>query len=114
MRHLIRPLARRTALAALLVTIALGLVPTAFGDGWARDRADVVAVQGLDPAIRTAIAAHSAVPAPVASTLPSASASDDGFAWSAAALGLAAGIAAMCAVLACISLRRHYGRLLNA
>ena len=31
MRHLIRPLARRTAIAAVLGTIALALVPTAFG-----------------------------------------------------------------------------------
>ena len=49
MRHPIRLLARRTAVAAVFVTIALALVPTAFGDGWARDHADAVAVQGLDP-----------------------------------------------------------------
>ena len=36
------------------------------------------------------------------------------FAWGAAALGLAAGIAAMCALLACVSLVRHDGRLRNA
>ena len=55
MRHPTRLLARRTAIAAVLVTIALALVPTAFGDGWARDHADAVAVQGLDPGIWTAI-----------------------------------------------------------
>ena len=114
MRHLIRPLARRTVFAALLVTIALALVPTAFADDWARDRADAVAMQGLDPAIRTAIAANSTMPAAVTSTLPRVSASDDGFAWGAAGLGLATGIAAMCAVLACVSLARHDGRLRNA
>ena len=110
----IRPLARRAAFAAVLVTIALALVPTALGDGWARDRADAIAVQGLDPAIRTAIAAHSTVPAPATSTLPRVVPSDDGFAWGAAALGLATGVAAMCAVLACVSLMRHDGRLRNA
>jgi hypothetical protein len=114
MRHLIRPLARRTVIAALLVTIALALVPTALGDDWARAREERVAVQGLDPAIRAAIAARSAVPAPATATLPRVSPSDDGFAWGAAALGLATGIAAMCAVLACVSLVRSDGRLRNA
>jgi len=55
MGHPIRPLTYRTAVAAVLVTIALALVPTAFGDGWARDHADAVALQGLDPGIRTAV-----------------------------------------------------------
>jgi hypothetical protein len=114
MRHPIRPLARRTALVAVLVTVALGLVPTAFGDGWARDRAEAVTVQGLDPAISTAIAARSTARTPVAATLPRVSPSDDGFAWGAAGLGLATGIAAVCLVLACVSLVRHDGRLRNA
>jgi hypothetical protein len=133
---------------AALATVALALVPTAFGDGWARDRADAVAMQsldpalrtaiaarsaalalgvdgshggvktgvaeGLDPAVRAAIAARSAAPAPVSETLPRVSPPDDGFAWGAAALGLATGIAAMCALLACVSLVRHDGRLRNA
>jgi hypothetical protein len=150
MRHLIRPLARRMALVAVFATVALALVlvPTAFGDGWARDRADAIAMQGLDPAISTAIAARSAAaasvastvpfvlpsddaqgldpaistaiaarsaaPAPVAATPPRVSPSDDGFAWGAAALGLATGIATLCAVLVCVSLFRHDGRLRNA
>ena len=114
MRHLIRPLVRRMAVAAVLGTLALALVPTAFGDPWARDHADAVAIQGLDPAIRTAIAARSTVPAPVAAAIPRLSPSDDGFAWSAAALGLVTGIAAMCAVLVCVSLVRHDGRLRHA
>jgi hypothetical protein len=114
MRHPIRPLARRTTLAALLVAISLALVPTALGDEWARDRAGAVATQGLDPAIRTAVAARSAVSAPVSTTLPRISSSDDGFAWGAAALNLATGIAAMCALLGCVSLLRHDGRLRNA
>ena len=62
MRHPIRFLARRTAVAAVLVTIALALVPTAFGDSWARDHADAVAIQALDPAIRTAITARRRFP----------------------------------------------------
>jgi hypothetical protein len=114
MRHLIRPLARRTAIAAVLVTIALALVPTAFGDPWGRDHADAVAIQALDPAIRTAIAARSTVSAPVAAAIPRLSPADDGFAWGAATLGLVTGIAAMCAVLVCVSLVRHDGRLRHA
>lgn len=114
MRHLIQPFVRRTAGAALLVTIALTLVPTAFADGWARDRAEAVAVQELDPAIRAAIAAHTKLPAPAASTLPRVPPSDEGFAWGAAGLGLATGIVAICGVLACVSLIRHDGRLRNA
>jgi hypothetical protein len=122
MRHLTRPLARRTAIAAVLVTIALALVPTAFGDPWGRDHADAVAREGLDPAIRTAIAARSTVPitarstvpASVAATIPRLSPADDGFAWGAATLGLVTGIAAMCAVLVCVSLVRHDGRLRHA
>ena len=118
MRHLIRPLARRTAVAAVLATIALALVPTAFGDSWARDHADAVAIQGLDPGIRTAIRMAndywSTAPAPVAATIPRPSPSDDGFAWWTATLGLVTGIAAMCAVLVCVSLVRHDGRLRHA
>jgi hypothetical protein len=114
MRQLIRPLARRTVIAAVLVTIALALVPTAFGDPWGRDHADVVAMQGLDQGIWTAILARSTVPAPVASAIPRHSPAHDGFAWEAAALGLVTGIAAMCAVLVCVSLVRHDGRLRHA
>ena len=114
MGHPIRPLTYRTAVAAVLVAIALALVPTAFGDAWARDNADVVATQGLDTAIRTAIAARARVSTPVAATTARLAPSDDGFAWGAAALGLATGIAAMCAVLVCVSLVRHDGRLRHA
>ena len=49
MRHPIRPLARRTAIAAVLCTLALALVPTAFGDPWGRDHSDAVARQALRP-----------------------------------------------------------------
>jgi len=110
----ISSLAHRTVLAALVVAIALALVPTAFGDGWGRDRTDAIAMQGLDPAIKTAIAARSEARAPVAATAPRISASDDGFAWEAAAVGLATGIGAMCALILCVSLVRHDGRLRNA
>ena len=89
MRHPVPPLARRTAIAAVLCTLALALVPTAFGDPWGSDHAGSVARQALDPAIRAAIAARSTVPitarstvpAPVASTIPRLSLADDGFAW---------------------------------
>lgn len=122
MRHPVPPLARRTAIAAVLVTLALALVPTAFADPWGRDHADAVARQALDPAIRTAIAARSTVPitarstvpTPAASTIPRLSPADGGFAWGAATLGLVTGIAAMCAVFVCVSLVRHDGRLRHA
>ena len=103
MGHPIRPLAYRTAAAAVLVTIALARAPTA-----------LVAIQRLDPGIRTAIAARTPVSTPVAATTPRLSPSDEGFAWTAAALGLGAGIAAMCAVLVCVSLVRHDGPLRHA
>ncbi len=137
MRHLVRLPARRIACAAFLVTFALGLVPTALADDWAGDRADAVAIRALDPVIRTAIAAHSASPGTVAmegvdpairaavavhatapaegtAASPFVSPAGDRFAWGAAALGLGAGIAAMCVVLVCVSLLRHGGRLRNA
>jgi hypothetical protein len=110
----IRPLAYRTAVAAVLVTIALALVPTAFGDAWARDNADVVATEGLDTAIRTAIAARAPVSTPVAATTARLAPSDETFAWGAAALGLGAGIAAMCALFVCVTLVRHDGPLRHA
>jgi hypothetical protein len=114
MRHLIRPLARRTAIAGVLVALALTLVPAAFGDGWARDRADAAAMQGLDQGIRTAIVARSTAPVSVAFTVPRLSPSDEGFAWGAATLGLVTGILGVCAVFVCVSLVRHHGRLRHA
>ena len=57
MRHPVRFLVRRTVIAAVLCTLALALVPTAFGDPWGRDHADAVASAaraddwGVDPAI---------------------------------------------------------------
>lgn len=65
----------------------------------------------LDPAIRTAIVAHAASAATTTSVVTPASAGDDGFAWSAAALGLGAGIAGMCTLLGCVTLVRSHGRL---
>ena len=117
MRHPIRLLARRTAVAAVLVTIALALVPTAFGDGWARDHADAVAVQGLDPGIRTAIRTAndywSKAPRGRRDD-PASLAVRRRLRLVAAALGLVTGIAAMGAVLVCVSLVRHDGRLRHA
>jgi hypothetical protein len=75
-------------------------------------------VAKLDPAIRTAIAAR-AIEAPV--TPPVAKpvaepilASDDGFAWGAAALGLGFGVVGMSLVFGCVTLVRHDGRLRSA
>ena len=122
MRHPIRLFDRRTVIAAVLVTVALALVPTAFGDPWGRDHADAVAIQalpddwGVDPAIRAAINAHSA--ARSAATSPSSavvtSVPDQGFAWSDAFVGAAVGVAVMCVALGCVTLLRHDGRLRSA
>ena len=103
------------AVVALVATLALPVAPTALGDDWARDHAAVAAVQELDPAIRTAVAARGTpvvpvIPAAVAS-IPSAG---EGFAWGAAALGLGAGIVATCALLGCVTLVRSDGRLRSA
>ena len=118
MRHPVRPLARRTAIAAVLCTLALALVPTAFGDPWGRDHADAVARQALDPAIRTAIAARSTAirRIPRRSPRPSRVSRRPTTASLGArlTLGLVTGIAAMCAVLVCVSLVRHDGRLRHA
>jgi hypothetical protein len=69
----------------------------------------------LDPAIRFAIAARATDPTPVpARVAEPIAAPDNGFAWSAAALGLALGALGMCLVLGCVTLIRHDGRLRNA
>jgi hypothetical protein len=108
-------LARVVATAGAVATLALGLASSALGDDWARDRASALVVQEpLDPAIRTAIAARgSDVPAPSA-VVASVAASDDGFAWGAAAIGLGVGIAAMCLLIGCVTLVRNDGRLRSA
>jgi hypothetical protein len=100
------------ALVAMLA-LALGLAPTAFGDDWARDRAAATAVQELDPAIRIAMVGAAAA-APTTSIVATAPDGDDGFAWGAAALGLGAGVIAMCALLGCVTLVRSHGRLRSA
>ena len=98
----------------VLTTASLGTASAAFGDAWGHD--DVVAqrVQQLDPAIRTAIAARTVVPVPVATAEVSAPAPDEGFAWGAAALGAAAGALALATLLGCVTLVRHDGRLRSA
>ena len=100
-------------IAALVTTFTLALAPAAFGDDWARDSAATAAAQELDPAIRTAIvvartAAVPVTPPVVASTSVTGG---DEFAWGAAALGLGAGVAAMCVLLGCVTLVRSNGRL---
>ena len=82
----------------------------------ARERAMLAgspsASDALDPAIRTAMLAHASavsVATPTASAAPQTAA--DEFAWGAAALGLGAGVAAMCVLLGCVTLVRSHGRL---
>jgi hypothetical protein len=112
-----RRLTARAAFAALVATLALAPAPTALGDDWARDRAAAAAaVQELDPAIRTAIAARASTATdPTASeVVPTVPSAGDGFAWGAAALGLGVGIAAACVLLGCVTLVRNDGRLRSA
>jgi hypothetical protein len=99
---------------AVLATASLGTASAAFGDAWGQDDAVARQVQQLDPAIRTAIAAHSVVPVPVAAVDVAAPVADAGFAWGAAALGAAAGALALAALLACVTLVRHDARLRSA
>ena len=107
-------LARRAALA-LAMLIAITAVPLASADDWGRDRAALAAQQGLDPAIRTAIAARTGeLPFAAAVDDHIAVVSDDGFAWGAAGLGALVGIAVSCALLACVNVVRHDGRLRSA
>jgi hypothetical protein len=111
--HGSRRFARLMASAALVVTLALCVAPVALGDDWARDRAAAQTVAQLDPAIRTALVAHSAEPvAPIPVT--SAPTADDEFAWGAAAIGVAVGMAGMCLVLGCVTLVRHHASLRSA
>lgn len=115
MQHPLRRSSRLAAFAALVATLALGVAPAASGDDWARDRVATDVVQGLDPAIRTAIAARAAEPTRTVASPPlvaSASATGgDEFAWGAALVGLGAGIAAMSLLLGCVTLVRSHGRL---
>ena len=70
------------------------------------------AVSALDPAIRTAMVAHASAAATTGPDVPRvADLRTDAFAWGAAALGLAAGVAAMCVLLGCVTLVRSHGRL---
>jgi len=79
----------------------------------ARERAMVVRSDpaDLDPAIRTAIAARTAEASAPPTVGVSRPAAGHEFAWGAAALGLGAGIAAMCVLLGCVTLVRSHGRL---
>ena len=61
-----------------LATASLGTASAAFGDAWGQDDAVARQVQQLDPAIRTAIAAHTVVPVPVAAVEVSAPGADAG------------------------------------
>lgn len=106
-----------TAVLALVATLALGIAPTALADDGARERLMAArAIEELDPAIRAAMIARTATTEtpPPASVVVPAPVVDDGFAWKAAALGLAAGVGAMCVLLGCVTLVRHDGRLRSA
>jgi hypothetical protein len=106
-------LGRILVTAALALAVAVGLPSVARADDWGRDQGATQALASLDPAIRTAIAARHFEGTPPAATVV-VPAGVDGFAWGAAALGVGVGVAAMCAVFACVTLVRHDGRLRNA
>jgi hypothetical protein len=114
MHHSLHGLTRVTAIVVLVATVALGVASAALGDDWARDRASAPVVQELDPAIGTAIAARTADAPSTPVGVVSEPVVDDGFAWRAAALGLAAGVVGMSILLGCVTLVRHDGRLRNA
>jgi hypothetical protein len=108
----------RRYLAVALTTVvlaaaSLGTASAAFGDAWGRDDATARQVQ-LDPAIRTAIAARTVTPVPVAGVEVTAPATNSGFAWGAAALGAAVGALGIATLLGCVTLMRHDGRLRSA
>jgi hypothetical protein len=107
---------RIAATFAVLAALAVCVAPAALADDWGRDRAQVAALEQLDPAIRTAIAAQSSAPSAVVPQTTSFDAPSpaDGFAWGAAALGLLVGIGAVCIALACVTLLRHHDRLRSA
>jgi hypothetical protein len=110
---------RHLGLLAVVVALAaasLSLAPTSFGDTWGQDHAAAGRLHDLDPAIRTAIAAQAAVPAPVPASAVelTTAAAEPGFAWDDAAVGAVVGALALAALLACVTLVRHDGRLRNA
>ena len=98
----------------VLTTASLGTASAALSDAWGHDDAVAQRVQQLDPAIRTAIAARTVVPMPVAAVEVAAPTTGAGFAWRAAALGAAAGALALATLLGCVTLVRHDGRLRSA
>ena len=110
-------LPRLTTALALFAALAVAVAPAALADDWGRDRAQVAALDELDPAIRTAITVHASSPSPVmprAASSVAPSSPSEGFAWGAAGLGLLVGVGAMCVALACVTLLRHDGRLRSA
>ena len=93
---------RLAGFTALLLVVAVLVVPVAAADDWGRDRAastTIVVDDALDPAIRGALLARSTSPATsVEVETPVASATTaDGFAWEAAGVG--AGVALVCVLL---------------
>jgi hypothetical protein len=115
MIHSLLALGRLAATIALVATMAVGFASVARADDWARDHVATQAFTSLDPAIRTAINGRNLDAAPpAAAVVVSTPVGDEGFAWGAAALGVGIGVAAVCAVLACVTLVRHDGRLRSA
>ena len=125
-----RSLQRKVRLTATVALVALGIAPAALGYAGGPDRSEAAfartpgsyaggadrseaafARYGTDSAIRAPIGSPSpalpiAVPATVVVSAPA-----DGFAWRAAAFGLAVGIAGVLFLLGCVTLVRHDGRL---
>lgn len=129
--HHVQATAVTVGLAALLMVAA---VPAAFGDTRAASQPSAVerltrqedarrtelarydaaarqnGVSAMLDARERALVPRTAEAFTATSVVGRASAGADGFAWGAAALGLGAGIAAMCALLGCAALVRSTGR----
>lgn len=126
-----RSLQRQIRLTATVAVVALGISPAALGYAGGPDRSEATfartpgsyaggpdrseaafARYGLDRAIRTPVAAPSpASPIAAPATVVISTPADGGFAWRAAAFGLAVGITGMVFLLGCVTLVRRDGRL---
>ncbi|HEX3291595.1 MAG TPA: hypothetical protein VHR46_09405 [Gaiella sp.] len=105
---------RTIAILAVFAAMFAGFASVARADDWGREDVAARAQASLDPAIRTAIAARNLDASPAAAVELATPVAEEGFAWGAAALGLGVGIAAMCALITCVTLVRQDGRLRNA
>lgn len=101
---------------ALILAVAVILVPIGAADDWGRDRAASAAIavdDALDPAIRAAVLARSTPPAmsDEFGTPAVSEATGDGFAWGAAGIGAGVALAGVLLAAGCAMVvgQRHGG-----